>query len=258
MEAHQQDLAKGKATLEARSSQSRWGDGLESAFRSLEDKQAFTNWAAKLLDDPNWADKLQKRMSSIFQSALPEHTRSTMQALLAEVTLRCKYVKWRPFSEAEMRITMAKRQNHKTTGPDGIALEARKVIDTWRPILAELLNDSLHRGCLPRWATEGASVLLPKCLQPLNWSDTRPITISSAVVKWTWQLLLRRGVPLLQDCCRHQWASIGKHGVELVHANRKLARVAHEWKTPFSIVKIDIATAFDSIAQECLGDVVVR
>ena len=39
---------------------------------------------------------------------------------------------------------------------------------------------------------------------------------------------------------------------------RKLARVAHEWKTPFYIVKIDIAKAFDSIAQEKLGDLVMR
>ena len=68
--------------------------------------------------------------------------------------------------------------------------------------------------------------------------------------KWLSQLLLFRGAPLLQDVCQHQWASKGKQGVELILSMRKLARVAHEWKTPFYVVKIDIAKAFDSIAQE--------
>ena len=51
-----------------------------------------------------------------------------------------------------MRITMAKWQNNKATGPDGIALEALKLIfddDNRRPKIAELLNDSLYRGVLP-------------------------------------------------------------------------------------------------------------
>ena len=105
---------------------------------------------------------------------------------------------------------------------------------------------------------EGASVLLPKTALPANWSETRPITLSSAILKWTAQLLLHRGQPLLQDCCQHQWASRNKQGVELILSLRKLARVAHEWRTPFYIVKIDIAKAFDSIAQEKLGDLVMR
>ena len=77
-------------------------------------------------------------------------------------------------------------------------------------------------------------------------------------LKWIAQLLLLRGQPALLDVCQHQWASKHKQGVELILAMRKLARVAHEWKTPFYIVKIDIAKAFDSIAQEKLGDLVMR
>ena len=232
-----------------------------NALRSLKDKQANTNWAAKLLDDPKWADKLTKHMASIFRKAPPAQTRGAMQPLLDEVTRQCKLTEWRPFTESEMRITMAKWQNNKATGPDGIAVEALKFMfedDAWRPQIAELLNDSLYRGALPPCATTGASVLLPKCLQPVDWSDTRPITLSSAVLKWVSQLLLLRGVPLLQECCTHQWASKGKQGVELLLSLRKLARVAHEWRTPFYIVKIDIAKAFDSVAQEALGELVVR
>ena len=75
---------------------------------------------------------------------------------------------------------------------------------------------------------------------------------------WTSQLLLLRGTRFLQDCCQHQWASRNKQGVELILALRKMARVAHEWRAPFYIVKIDIAKAFDSVAQEKLGDLVMR
>ncbi|CAE7913948.1 unnamed protein product [Symbiodinium necroappetens] len=252
----QQERKAWKQALILRAGSSDW-----NALRSLKDKQANTNWAAKLLDDPAWSGKLSAHMSSIFCKAPLAQTRGAMQPLLDEVTRQCKVTPWKPFSESEMRITMAKWQNHKATGPDGIALEALKLMfddDVWRPWIAELLNDSLYRGALPPSATTGASVLLPKCLLPADWSDTRPITLSSAVLKWISQLLLHRGVPLLQPCCQHQWASKGKQGVELLLSLRKLARVAHEWRTPFYIVKIDIAKAFDSIAQEALGELVVR
>ena len=95
---------------------------------------------------------------------------------------------------------MAKWKNHKATGPDGIALEALRLMfdhPRWQPKLSELLNDSLYRGTLPPEAAKGASVLLPKCVLPATWSDTRPITLSSAILKWISQLLLHRGVPLL-------------------------------------------------------------
>ena len=101
-------------------------------------------------------------------------------------------------------------------------------------------------------------MLLPKTARPASWSDTRPITLSSVTLKWLSQLLLFRGSPLLQDVCQHQWASKGRQGVELILSIRKLARVAHEWKTPFYVVKIDIAKAFDSIAQEKLADLAMR
>ena len=200
-------------------------------------------------------------MESIFARSAAEDTRSAMQLLIRQTDLLCKQHPWRPFSEAKMRITMAKWKNHKATGPDGIALEALRLMfdqPRWQPKLCELLNDALYRGALPPEATKGASVLLPKCVLPATWSDARPITLSSAILKWISQLLLLRGVPLLQDCCMHQWATKGKQGVELILSLRKLVRVAHEWKMPFYVVKIDIAKAFDSVAQEKLGDLVFR
>ncbi|CAE7892167.1 unnamed protein product, partial [Symbiodinium necroappetens] len=166
------------------------------ALRSLKKKDSKTNWADALLDDPAWSTKLDAHMRSIFCKAAPAATRSAMALLHAEASALCKCTPWRPFSEAEMRITMARWKNHRATGPDGIALEALRLMfehPAWRPKIAELLNDGLYKGHLPPLIMQGASVLLPKCVQPLSWSDTRPITLSSALLKWTSQLLLLRG-----------------------------------------------------------------
>ena len=184
----QQERRQWKQSLANRAGQLDW-----HALRSLKHKDANTNWAARLLDDPSWAEKLQKHMESIFTKTTPSHTRSAMELLVKETELLCKQCPWRPFTEAEMRITMAKWKNHKATGPDGIALEALRVMfdhPRWQPKLSELLNDSFYRGALPPEAAKGASVLLPKCVLPANWSETRPITLSSAILKWISQLLL--------------------------------------------------------------------
>ena len=56
--------------------------------------------------------------------------------------------------------------------------------DRWRQRL-QYLNDFLYRGTLPPQVAAGITVLLPKTLgPPLEWGDTRPITLSSAVLKW--------------------------------------------------------------------------
>ena len=252
----QAERRKWKAILADKAGSHDW-----NALRSLKAKASKTNWAAALLDDPEWADKLRKHMSAIFHKQPPDATRKAMQGLRVDAARLCKSCPWRPFSEQEMRLTMAKWKNHKATGPDGIAMEALKLLfdhEVWKPRLAELLNDCLYRGELTPCIATGASVLLPKKAKPASWTDTRPITLSSAILKWLAQLLLLRGQPLLQDVCQHQWASKGKQGVELILSLRKLARVAHEWKTPFYVVKIDIAKAFDSVAQEKLADLVWR
>ena len=247
--AWQRDLAGRAGALE-------W-----NAYRAVKQKSSRSNWAEHLLESPDWEDALKKHMSTIFAQKPPADTAAAMQGMRDEASRLCKTCPWRPFSESEMRITMAKWKQHKATGTDGIALEALQLLfedSYWRPRIAELINDSLYPGDIPEWVSEGASVLLPKTAVPQGWSDTRPITLSSAILKWIAQLLLLRGTPALLDCCQHQWASRHKQGVELILAMRKLARVAHEWKTPFYIVKIDIAKAFDSIAQEKLGDLVMR
>ncbi|CAE7798805.1 YCF1, partial [Symbiodinium necroappetens] len=251
--ALQKERREWQRVLSERAGNMEWG-----AYRAIKQKSSRSNWAEQLLDKETWEDDLHSHMSSIFAQRPATATRTAMHEMRDTCSHMCKERPWRPFSEAEMRITMAKWKRHKATGTDGIALEALQLLfedARWRPRIAELINDSLYKGELPPWVAEGASVLLPKTAVPKGWSDTRPITLSSAILKWTAQLLRLRGTPALMDCCHHQWASQGKQGVELILAMRKLARVAHEWRSPFYVVKIDIAKAFDSIAQEKLGTV---
>ena len=228
----------------------------------LKDKQANTNWAAKLLDDPEWADKLTRHMASIFRKAPPAHTRGAMQPLLDEVTRQCKVTQWRPFTESEMRITMAKWQNNKATGPDGIALEALKVMfedDAWRP---PILQSCLTIACI------GASCrLVPQqerlffCLSAFS-QPTGPIPgLSHYPARYSngFRNYSSSGEsPSYRSAARTNGRARASKVSSLLLALRKLARVAHEWKTPFYIVKIDIAKAFDSVAQEALGELVVR
>ena len=46
--------------------------------------------------------------------------------------------------------------------------------------------------------------------------------------------------------------------MELILVSRKPVRVAHEWKTPFYVVKLDIEKAFDSVEQRGQGEQVMR
>ena len=93
-----------------------------------------------------------------------------------------EHAAWQPFSEEDTALATATWKRGKVTGPDGIAHEALTAMmgdDRWRQRL-QYLNDFLYRGTLPPQVAAGITVLLPKTLgPPLEWGDTRPITLSS-------------------------------------------------------------------------------
>ena len=88
-----------------------------NALRSLKAKSSKTNWAAALLDDPQWENQLRTHMSSIFCKQAPDCTRAAMQSMREEATCLCKSTPWRPFSEREMRLTMAKWEKPQSYRP---------------------------------------------------------------------------------------------------------------------------------------------
>ena len=102
-------------------------------------------------------------------------------------------------------------------------------------------------------------MLLPKTAGPPQaWGDTRPITLSSAILKWFAQLLLVRGGHQLQEGDIYQWARRGRQGTELLVILRRVRRMARDWGVPVWVVKLDIRKAFDSVWQESMGDLVAR
>ena len=91
---------------------------------------------------------------------------------------------------------------------------------------------------------------------PLEFADTRPITLSNILLKTLAQLLLKRGLPLLRPIGSLQFCKTGSQSVELILALRRLAQQAHEWREKFWIIKLDVRKAFDSVSQQYLSTLV--
>ncbi|CAE7237853.1 unnamed protein product, partial [Symbiodinium necroappetens] len=85
-----------------------------------------------------------------------------------------------------------------------------------------MLSDALYTGTLPAAVEKGLTVLLPKEVQPKGWGETRPITLSSTVLKAIAQLLLRRCAYTLQPLNTLQWAAFDSV------AQTSLARLVEE------------------------------
>ena len=156
-------------------------------------------------------------------------------------------------------MTQAKWPRRKAAGPDGIVHEALFFLmqnDMWAHRILYILNDAMYRGTLPELLEKGVTILLPKTPTPATWSDTRPITISSSMLKWLAQLLLRRTQHLLAPLCRLQWCAKNRQSVEMLLAIRKIARMARDWGGPFIIVKLDVKKAFDTASQCSMGDLI--
>ena len=99
-------------------------------------------------------------------------------------------------------------------------------------------------------------MLLPKTPTPSGWSDTRLITISSALLKWLAQLLLHRTNTCWRPSARFSGAP--KAGSQLRCCSPSgnwqgwLAIGAH----PFIIVKLDVKKAFPSASQCSMSDLI--
>ena len=152
---------------------------------------------------------------------------------------------------------MRKRwKNGKSCGLDAISHEALKILldnDYWRGKLRELFSDMLYVGKLQEAVERGITVLLAKGQAPKDWGETRPITLSSTLLKTYSQLIIHRAAHLVQEPARLQWSRRHRQGVELILMLRKVCRTSHDWGIPMYIAKLDIRKAFDSIYQESLA-----
>ncbi|CAE7450816.1 pol [Symbiodinium microadriaticum] len=233
-----------------------WG-----AYRALKRSSKPSQWDNYLREREQWREEAQKHFKDIFAKIDQNTEEGQWGDEVEKLRQRCKRTPWVPFTEMELRITMQSWQWGKATGIDGIAHEALLYLlehPAGKARLMEIFNDALYTGKLPPDMLKGLTVLLPKTMMPQSWGDTRPITLSSALLKWLAQLLLHRGRRYLDAGNKHQWAKPGSQAVELVLGIRRLLRAAKDWGDALYIVKLDVAKAFDSISQLHMGKLIAR
>ena len=229
------------------------------AMRSLQTHNTHRGWHLQLQDDPQWQDRLGEHMQNIFAKPQPPGGIAYMTTLKKQLRRRCKHKTWAPFSHEELQRTSNSWAHNRSTGPDGISHEAAKALLAdiqWGGKLAYLLNDMFYTAHIPESIDRGITVLLPKIPCPLEWGDTRPITLSSTLLKWASQLLLARAGGHIRSGSLLQWARAGRQGVELVATIRRVTQMARDWGIGTWLVKLDIRKAFDSVWQHRMGGLV--
>ena len=250
-----QEYRRWHGGLVADASTSHWG-----AYRALNQLKHRVGWEHQLTDQPRWQRQLANHFQSIFAKATAATTTRRIGGTRRALEVLCKHTPWRPFTHDDLQLATRTWKNNKATGPDGVTHELLRLLmreEAWGDRILHMLNDFLYRGSLPELAQQGATILLPKTQgDPPTWGDTRPITLSSAILKWFAQLLLLRGGARIQRDAPCQWAGSGKQAPELLVVLRRVVRHAKEWGVPTWIVKLDIRKAFDSVWQESMGDMV--
>eukprot|EP00439_Symbiodinium_sp_Y106_P058038 s2522_g8.t1 len=205
------------------------------AMRTIQRGQTHRGWHLQLQDDPDWQQHLSKQ---------PQPDGGRRVAVLREQLRRA----WRPFTQAELQQTSHTWANNKSTGPDGISHEAARALlahPVWGERLLYVLNDLLYTANIPSPIDRGITVLLPKVSAPLEWGETRPITLSSG-----------RGGHQIRHGATLQWARKGRQGIELIATLRRVTTMARDWGVGTYIVKLDIRKAFDSVWQHSMSELV--
>ncbi|CAE6934778.1 unnamed protein product [Symbiodinium sp. CCMP2592] len=122
------------------------------AKRTLDQASTRAGWEHHLLDDIHWQSHLRQHFQNIFHKVPQQSTAARLQTLRHALTVACKQHKWKPFDEAELLEATAAWHKGKSTGPDGISLEALKVLlqdPAWGG------GHQLQEGDTYQWARRG-------------------------------------------------------------------------------------------------------
>ena len=233
-----QEMRQWHSKLADRASQIDW-----YAYRSFHRHNRREGWHHKLTDRGDWK-KDANHFSKIFFQAPPQRTAKRLGDTRQAVTQLCKRTPWKPFTLDELRVAAVRWKSGKSTGPDAISHELLRFLmndERWGCRLAHMMSDFLYKGELPEEVLKGMTILLPKTIEdPASWGDTRPITLSSSILKWFAQLLLKRCGDKIQRDAPYQWASKGKQAPELLVVLRRVVRLAKDFGTPTWIIKLDV------------------
>ena len=165
--------------------------------REIQQTKARVGWQHALTDDAAWKSKLVAHFKGIFAKAPPERTRRRLRDTRGALARLCKHTPWVPFTGDDLLLATRTWKHNKATGPDSVTHELLRMLlqqPVWEGRILHMVNDFLYKGEIPAAVLQGMTILLPKTQgDPPTWGDTRPITLSSAVLKWFAQLLLLRG-----------------------------------------------------------------
>ncbi|CAE7918081.1 unnamed protein product [Symbiodinium necroappetens] len=183
-----------------------WWKAKEAVDRDTHD----SSWELRLRADERWRQTLQDHFGGIFNKSDAELVAAKLREISDRLSRLCKQTAWEPFTAKELHEVRKRWSGGKACGPDSVSHEALRVLehdDRWRGTLLYVLNDFLYTAAVPKNVERGITVLLAKTGNPEEWSETRPITLSSALLKTFSQLLI--GVELiliLRRVCRESLA----------------------------------------------------
>eukprot|EP00439_Symbiodinium_sp_Y106_P047101 s4499_g6.t1 len=166
-----------------------------SMKKALVEQSRDHTWELSLTNDDQWRTHLREHFEKIFYRQQQVTVTAKIRGILDQLTAQCKKTPWVPFSIEDLQAVKEKWKKGKSCGPDMVSHEAPKAIlphPTWGNRLLEIFNDMLYTICVVKSIETGATVVLAKITQPVTWGDTRPITLSSVLLKTFGQLLLRR------------------------------------------------------------------
>ncbi|CAE7726322.1 kif1 [Symbiodinium sp. CCMP2592] len=249
---HQSEHRKWQQLAMQRVAELDWG-----MKKALVEQSRDHSWELKLTDSNQWKQELKDHFEKIFHRQKQVVVTAKIRGIMNKLEHKCKNTRWMPFILEDLYEIKVKWKNGRSCGPDRVSHEALKAMlphPIWGNRLLALFNDMLYTCRIVESIEAGATILLAKTTQPQDWSERRPITLSSVLLKTFGQLLLQRAGEAIQAPARLQWCRRGRQGIELILILRRLARVARDWGLEFYIAKLDIRKAFDSIFQESLAE----
>ena len=200
------------------------------ALRATKAARRTEVWEEELTTQESWKETMQEHFEGIFAKMPAAQVKTGLAEIWAQLQHKCKTTRWRPFSTEEVSLSTMSWASGKSAGPDGISYEAFKALlqhREWEATILEEFNDALYKGRAPANTKKSITILLPKTKQPAEWGQTRPITLSSSMLKWQAQLLLGRRshharcqVPICQT-----WKAGPRTGFDAAESHPHMSRV---------------------------------
>ena len=168
----------------------------------------------------------------------------------------------KPFSACEVFATLKSMPKHRAPGPDGFTVEF--FLKAWQIVGPDVTTAILFffdSGQMPRIVNSVAIALVPKCENPSNMNDFRPISCCNILYKCIAKMLSQRLKCVLQSIISPFQSAFIPHrslgdNVMLVqslckdyHINRGPPRCA---------IKVDIHKAFDSLNWDFIFNALCR